>query len=316
MKNLFTFLLIAFFTTTFFAQQQQHNTQFMHYKLGYNPAYAGSQDVPCVTCIYRNQWIGLDGAPKTQIVSFNMPLAHQRVGVGANLVRHTIGITETYTLDAIYSYRFRLGEGMLGLGVSGSIRSMENDFQLTTATQPKGDDASIPTGTQDKFLFNFGAGAYYSSQKFYIGISAPRLLKNNIDFADLDDAFVSREVQHFYLMGGLIFELNDNLKLQPQTLIKFAPRVPLDVDANVNLLIMDKYTFGITYRLGGNTNSGIGESLDILLAAQVSSNLLFGLSYDITISDLREYNSGSIEAMLHYCFGKSEGDEYLNPRFF
>ena len=68
MKKLFTFLLVAFFASASFAQQQQHNTQFMYNKLGYNPAYAGSQDVPCVTCLYRNQWIGLEGAPQTQII--------------------------------------------------------------------------------------------------------------------------------------------------------------------------------------------------------------------------------------------------------
>jgi type IX secretion system PorP/SprF family membrane protein len=298
------------------AQQQFQNTQFMYYKLGYNPAYAGSQETPFISAIYRQQWLGLDGSPASMALTFNMPLMNQRVGVGANLYRQTIGITNIYNLDMAYAYRTRLGRGMLGIGVMGSIRSMEQDFQLTTATQPKIDDASIPDGTVNKFLFNFGAGLYYNSENFYLGVSVPRLLENNIDFASAD-VFISREVQHVYLMGGLVIPLNQQLKLQPQALLKYVGKAPVDLDGNVNLIIEDRYIVGMTYRLGGNKISGTGESLDILLAAQLTNNLLFAVSYDYTLSDLKDYSTGSIEASVHYGIGKAgKGKDYVNPRFF
>ncbi len=306
--------LIAF--SAIQAQQQFQNTQFMYYKLGYNPAYAGSQESPCISAIYRQQWLGLDGAPASMALTFNMPMMNQRVGVGANLYRQTIGITSIYNLDMAYAYRTRMGHGMLGIGVMGSIRSMEQDFQLTTATQPKFEDPSIPDGTVDKFLFNFGAGLYYNSESFYLGVSVPRLLENNIDFANAD-VFISREVQHVYLMGGLVIPLNQQLKLQPQALLKYVSKVPVDLDGNVNLIIQDRYIVGMTYRLGGNKISGTGESLDILLAAQLTNNLLFGVSYDYTLSDMKDYSTGSIEASVHYCIGKAgPGKDYVNPRFF
>ncbi len=315
MKNIITTLVFVFAVASLFAQQEPHNTQFMQFKLGYNPAYAGSTEAPCITCIYRNQWIGLDGSPEVQIVSFNMPMANQRVGIGANFKRSTVGIFESHTVDAVYNYRFRLGKGMLGIGVQASIRSLEGNFQKTESTQPKNEDTAIPQMQQDKFLFNFGAGAYYSTELFYFGVSIPRFLTSNIDFADLDQN-VSREVRHFYIMGGIIFPLGEKVKIQPQTLIKYVVGAPLDADANVNFIFSDKYIVGATYRIGGNSVSGVGESVDILLAMQMSSNLLFGVSYDITLSDLKDYNNGSIEASLHYCFGKSEEGEYINPRFF
>jgi hypothetical protein len=117
-------------------------------------------------------------------------------------------------------------------------------------------------------------------------------------------------------MGGITFELGENVKIQPQTLLKYVANAPVDADVNANLIINDRYIFGVTYRLGGNKETSTGESFDILIMAQLTNNLLFGMSYDMTISDLRDYNSGSIEASLHYCFGKSEGEEYTNPRFF
>lgn len=317
MKNFIsTFLLLITVLAFAQAQQQAHNTQFMYYKLGYNPGFAGSQETPCITCIYRQQWLGLEGAPSLAVATFNMPLSNQRVGIGANLSKQTIGITGIYNLDTDYAYRVRLGNGMLGLGIQASVRSMENDYQKTTATQPKDEDPSIPSGTNSKFLFNFGAGAYYSSEKFYFGLSVPRLLENNIDFAQ-DDVFISREVQHVYMMGGLTIPVSETLKLQPQALVKYVAKAPIDMDANLNFIIQDRYVVGMTYRIGGNKVGGYGESFDILVAAQLSNSIMFGLSYDYTLSDVQDYANGSLEASIHYCIGKTGANkDYVNPRFF
>jgi type IX secretion system PorP/SprF family membrane protein len=319
MKNIITTIIFCTLggVAMLHAQQQPHNTQFMNYKLGYNPGFAGSQESPCVTCIYRQQWLGLNGAPSMAIATFNMPLNNQRVGIGANLFRHTIGITTMYNLDMAYAYRVRLGRGMLGLGVQGSLRSIEQDFQKTTATQPKELDGSIPGSSSSKFLFNFGTGLYYNTDQFYIGLSAPRLLENNIDYADTD-IIISREVQHVYLMGGVTLPLSEGLALKPQALLKHASKAPLDFDANLSLLIQNSYMVGLTYRFGGDKESGTGESLDLLLAAQLTGNLMFGVSYDYTLSAIKDYSNGSIEATIRYCIGKASSTEkeYDNPRFF
>jgi len=318
MKNIITTIIFCTLGAAMLhAQQQPANTQFMYYKLGYNPGFAGSQESPCVTCIYRQQWLGLDGAPSMAIATFNMPLNNQRVGLGANLFRHTIGITTMYNLDLAYSYRVRLGKGMLGLGIQGSLRTLEQDFQKTTATQPKDQDQSIPGGTSSKLLFNFGTGLYYNTDKFYIGVSAPRLLENNIDHSD-SDIIISREVQHLYLMGGVTLPLNENLALKPQGLLKYATGAPVDFDANLSLLVQNRYMVGLTYRLGGDKVDGNGESLDLMLGAQLTDNLMFALSYDMTLSDIKNHSNGSIEASVRYCIGRvsDQGKEYDNPRFF
>jgi type IX secretion system PorP/SprF family membrane protein len=318
MKNILTtFIFSVLGLASVFAQQQPLNTQFMNYKLGYNPGFAGSQESPCITCIYRQQWLGLDGAPSMAIASFNMPLNNQRVGIGANLFRHTIGITTMYNADLAYAYRVRLGRGMLGLGVMGSLRSMTQDFDKTTATQTKELDGSIPAGSSSKFLFNFGTGVYYNNDKMYIGLSAPRLLENNIDYVD-SDVLISREVQHLYLMGGVTLPLNENLSLKPQALLKYVPKAPVDFDANLSLLVQQRYLAGVTYRLGGDKTDGTGESVDFILGAQLTDNIMFSVSYDLTLSKIKNYSDGSIEATVRYCIGKGgdENKEYDNPRFF
>jgi len=318
MKNFITTIIFCTLgLSAVFAQQQPQNTQFMYYKLGYNPGFAGSQEAPCITCLYRQQWLGLEGAPSIAVATFNMPLNNQRVGIGANLFRHTIGITTMYNLDLAYAYRVRLGRGMLGIGLQGSLRSIQEDYQETIATQTKELDESIPAGSSSKFLFNFGTGLYYNTDKYYIGVSAPRLLANNIDYVD-SDVTISREVQHVYLMGGVTLPLNENLSLKPQALLKYVSKAPVDFDANVSLLVQNRYIAGLTYRLGGDKKDGTGESLDLLLGAQLTDNLMFSVSYDLTLSDIKTYSNGSIEAAVRYCIGKaSEGDkEFENPRFF
>jgi len=299
-----------------FAQQEAHNTQFMFNKLGYNPGFAGTRDVPSITAIYRNQWLGIEGAPQMQILNFAMPLLNQRVGVGLNLTRQSAGITELITLDGVYSYRFRLWRGYLGIGIQGSVRSHTIDYRdpRLYATQPIDLDPAIPDLSQRRFLFNFGTGVYYQGEKFYFGLSAPRLLPSNIDFAEAEET-ISREVQHIYMMGGVSIQAGDNVRFQPQALIKFVPHAPVDADINVNAIFTERYIAGVSYRLGGSS-TGFGESVDLLVAAQISKAIFLGFSYDITLSELRDFNTGSMEVLLRVSFGKSEGEDIINPRFF
>lgn len=298
-----------------FGQQDPQFTQFMYNKMGYNPGYAGSGEGTCVTALIRQQWMGLEGAPGSQLISFNMPLRKERVGVGGSIWRNTIGVTETVNLEGNYAYRVELGKGRLGLGVMGSARYMAADFGLADAVQQN--DGSIPVGMQSKYVPNFGFGAYYTTDKYFFGASIPRLLENNIDFAD-EERVLTREIRHVYAMAGGLFRLSESTQLQPQALVKYVGGAPLDLDLNVNLILMNKYMVGVSYRVGGSTTTGIGESIDFLLGAQLSKNLMVGFAYDVTMSEIRTYQNGTIEAMVRYCVpnDKNGGSEYLNPRFF
>lgn len=323
MKKFILFIAFALVANLSIAQQEAQYTQFMYNKLSYNPAYAGSLEAICATGIVRSQWLGLEGAPKSQIMSVDAALSNNRVGVGLNLARTSIGISTNYNVDLSYAYRVPVGKGHLGLGLQGSIRSFSADYNDSRlqATQIISTDASIPVGMQSKMTPNFGAGLYYKEERMYVGLSVPRLIENNIDFSE-DGTIISQSIRHIYLMGGYVFDLNEKVQIQPQALFKYASNTPLDVDINANLIFMNKYSFGATYRVGGSTQGVPAESIDLLFSAQVNKNFLFGISYDVTVSEIRDYSSGSIEAMVRYCFKSTskkeqevEGD-YLNPRFF
>ena len=318
MKQIFTILFFCIAATLAFGQQEDQFTQFMHYKLGYNPAYAGSTGGTRITAIARQQWIGLDGAPQSQLITFNMAaLESKKLGIGASLLRQTIGVTDRYTLEGDYVYRFPLGNGYLGFGLSASVRMIRVNFDELRASQPKETDSAIPVGFQSRYVPNFGAGFYYNTEKFYFGFSAPRLLQNSIDLAD-EGGVLSRELSHFYGMTGFVIPLKgDDVKMQPHLLLKYVQGAPFDADFNVSFTFMNKITTGISYRIGGDKSNPIGESISMLASAQVSKNILFGLSYDYTLSSLRDYNSGTVEGFVHYIIGgEPEGEIFENPRFF
>lgn len=317
MRKIYTILVFCSFVFSAFAQQEQQNTQFMYNKQSYNPGFVGSADAGCFTAIVRRQWLEVDGAPEVQVLNFHTPLLGQRVGVGGGISRQVVGITENITANAAYAYRLRLGNGYLGIGIDASIRSLKNNYgdSRLVGTQAIDMDPSIPGTQVQKFIFNFGSGLYYNGEKFYIGVSSPRLLNTNIDFAT-EDPLLAREEQHYYLMGGTTFPVGENVKLQPQVLVKYVQNAPLDADANLTAIFNDRFMVGASYRLGGASNSGLGESVDLLVGAYINEHLVFGLSYDLTLSGLKDYTSGSIEAMVRYCLGDGQDGDYLNPRFF
>ncbi|HMQ47441.1 MAG TPA: type IX secretion system membrane protein PorP/SprF [Saprospiraceae bacterium] len=318
MKHIYLLGLILLFPLFAFSQQEDQFTQFMHYKLGFNPAYAGSTGGTRITAMGRQQWIGIEGAPQTQLITFNMAaLDSKKLGIGASLIRSTIGVSSRYTLEGNYVYRFELGNGYLGLGLSASVRMLQANFSQLTATDPIDTDSAIPTGIQSRFVPNFGAGFYYNTQNFYLGFSAPRLLTNSIDLAESGDV-LSREVPHFYGMTGFVIRIKEeDIKMQPHLLLKYVQGAPFDADFNLSFTFMNKFTTGVSYRIGGSKSTSIGEAISALVSAQVSNNILLGLAYDITLSDLKEYNSGSAEVFIHYIIGgEPEGEIFENPRFF
>jgi len=311
MKQLYP-TLIAFFAvcTAASAQQEPMQTQFFFNKLAHNPGYAGSAETPEATAMYRNQWMGLDGAPNTQTLSFNQPIFNNRVGVGANLSRMSLAITRVITLDLNYAYRIETNKGWIGIGIQAGARHFYqnwNDPRIITDV-PRTVDGSIPTDANSKVVANFGAGIYYKTAGWYAGVAGQRLYGNNIDFANVGN-ILSREVIHLNAMAGTNISLTKDLRLNPQILLKYVPGAPFDADINASLWLKQKFYGGLTYRTGSGTTAGAGESVDVLLGMQATEKLFFCLSYDIGLTPLRKYNNGTIEATVRYQFNPPAPDD-------
>ena len=292
------------------AQQEDAFAQFMYYKQAINPAQTGSSQGINITGLIRNQWIGLSGAPKWQSLLFSMPLLNNRVGVGGNIYRHTIGITQITGLDGSYAYRLPVPRGFLSFGLQTSVRFMQQNFSLVTGTQPIEQDESIPVGLQSKYLPNFGAGVYYESKRAYVGLSVPRLLRSNIDFSDKGQ-LITRETQHYYFMAGATIPLGEAWELNPQTLWRYLPNAPFDADINLSAIFKKKISGGLSYRIGS-------ETAIVSTGLQLGDHLHLGMAFEASFSDIQKYNSGTAEVIIRYFLASKKGEnaEAVTPRFY
>ena len=305
-------LFLLWQSCSIWAQQEQMYTQFMLYKPAFNPAANGNYESPTLVAAYRSQWISIPGAPTSQFISYSMPMLSNRVGLGGNLIRSSIGITRTLTLEVAYAYRIALKRGTFCVGIQPSVRQFYQNWadDRLVATQPIPVDGAIPTAAQSKVVPNFGFGLYYSGKKrgrerWYVGLSAPRMVRNNIDFAE-GGLPLSQESQHLNAMAGYNFQIDENIVFTPQVLLKYVHNAPFDADINMSMVLKEKFYGGFTYRTGGDTNKA-GESVDVMAGIQATKNLFFCLSYDIGLTRLRKYSNNSIEMSARWWFNPPEG---------
>lgn len=317
MKRIYTLFGLAFSllcTLPSIAQQDLQYTQFMFNKLNFNPAYAGSKGAWCLSGIYRKQWFGIDRAPETATLNVHGPVANKRVGLGLSVSYDQIGFATRVATETNYSYiiPFEKDNAFLSLGLRAGV--YYNQMRWDEADLIDAGDNAIPQGTTSRVLPNFGAGIYYQSTKWYAGVSVPRLFTNRGDFniAASNGVVEPEFTQHYYAMGGFTADMSENVQIQFNSLFKYVYNAPLSMDLNVSFVFVRRVLFGVTYR--------VGDSVDALFQWQITPQLRIAAAYDFSITQLQRYNSGSIEAMINYCFVKAPEkgfDAYLgNERFF
>lgn len=283
---------------------------YMWNQLVINPAYAGSRDALTISGAWREQWVGLDGAPSTQVISIHSPLPNDNVGLGLTIQNDNIGPTNTTSVMGDFAYRLTITEkSRLALGMRAGFGIQQADFSELDNLAP--DDPAFNKNVENNFLPNLGFGAYYSGSRGYVGISSPTLLENELNSGnnsgrDAEDL----TKRHFYLLGGYVFNLSQDsagVMFKPSTVIRAVDGSPVSFDISANFLIKQKLWLGAAYRSE--------DSFAGIVSFHFTEHLQAGYSYDFGTSDLNKYHSGSHEVMLTYDFFKNEV-KTKNPRYF
>lgn len=309
MKKYITFalLLIAAATNKLHAQQEAMYSQYMFNTLAINPAYAGSRNVTSATALYRNQWVGINGAPETITFSIDAPVNSKKVGLGLQVFNDKIGITKTTGAFASYAYRIRLQKGTLAFGLQAGASQYRADFQNVLLSPDPSNDLAFSQNV-NKVLVNVGTGVYYNTDRFYIGLSSPQLLNNKLtNFTVEGNNVFNGQALHLFFATGYVFPLSDVFALKPSVLVKGVKGAPIEADLNATLWIKDVFAIGLQYR----TKADMSAMIEI----QASPQIRLGYAYDRSLTKLVQYNSGSHEIMLRYEFGFEKG-KILSPRYF
>ncbi|WP_435261492.1 PorP/SprF family type IX secretion system membrane protein [Tenacibaculum sp. nBUS_03] len=287
-----------------YSQQDPQYTQYMFNTMSVNPAYVGSKGHTMINVLARTQWVGIDGAPDTQTLSYDTPLGYSGVGLGVNLVNDAIGPSNETYIDANVSYTVRTSEeGNLAFGLKLGGRFFSVDWSKGVFRD--GNDRSLNENIS-KFLPTIGAGVYYYKSNWYLGLAVPNLLRTE-HYDDVSNGgVVATERMHYFLIGGYVFDLSDSIKFKPAVLSKIVSGAPLSLDVSANFLFNNKFRLGAAWRWD--------DSISALLGFQINESLQIGYAYDLTTSNYSNYNSGTHEVMLRYEIFKEQ--KMKSPRFF
>ncbi|MDO6597557.1 type IX secretion system membrane protein PorP/SprF [Oceanihabitans sp. 2_MG-2023] len=290
------------------SQQLPQFTQYMYNTISINPAYAGSRETLSVVGLHRSQWVGFKGGPITQTLSAHTPLRNEKIGVGLSLINDKLGYQDFSYIYGDFSYTINTGEKTkLAFGLKAGFTQYSLSATLR-GNEP--DDPSI-YGVEDRWSPNIGVGLFWHTQKWYLGLSAPRIL--NTDYNKEGNSsgvqYEALERISYYFTGGYVFNLSDNTKFKPAALIKATNGAPLSYDLTANFLFHEKLWLGASYRIN-NYTSAIGGLADF----QISKEIRIGYTYEYPISDINAYTGGTHEILLMFEVFKVK--RIKSPRYF
>ncbi|WP_343707886.1 type IX secretion system membrane protein PorP/SprF [Flavobacterium sp.] len=303
-------LLINFlFCLSVSAQQDPEYTHYMYNMSVVNPAYATG--VPAMMNfggLYRTQWVGAYGAPKT-FTFFGHTAINDKIEAGISFISDDIGdgAKKENNVYADFAYVLKLGgKNKLSLGLKAGFSSMQTNFNGFRFTDPQTDLAFAENINATKP--NIGVGAYYFRDNLYVGLSVPNLLKSKyIEEKSGINAFGSEEI-HTFLTAGYVFQVSDKVKLKPAFMSKFVKGAPITLDVTANVLYNEKFEFGVAYR--------IDDSVSALFNINVTPTLRVGYAYDYTLTNFGQFNSGTHEIMLLFDLDLLGKGFDKSPRFF
>ena len=289
MKRIYLLALVTLgFVPDLMAQQDPHYTQYMYNMSVMNPAYAGSKDNLSMGLLYRKQWVEIEGAPTTGTFFGHMP-AGKNVGLGLSVINDKIGPVQENNVYGDFSYTLQLGgEHKLAFGLKAGL-TLHNVglYSDIYSTLPDANDPAFSENTSNSY-FNLGTGLFYYTDKYYLAVSVPNMMKSK--HLDFNGRSFGSEVNHYFVTGGYVFDVNENLKFKPFFMLKSAFNAPTSLDLSTNFLIQNKLELGATYRLE--------DSFGAMVNYQVAPNLKVGYAYDHITSDLKVTTPASHEIIL------------------
>ncbi len=319
-------LSILMFTAVFTgvkAQQDPAYSMYMFNGLFLNPAYAGSQEAISVMGIYRHQWAGMEGAPRTANISVHTPFRRDQYAIGLTLTNDKIGLANTFSVTPAFSYRLRIKESRLCFGIQASFAYFyQNNIAANLPMAGVTDDAFKLNSSL--FVPNIGFGIYAYGKRYFVGVSVPHLLPSKLrDKTGVSgyDQSIARMYNHYLFTAGYVFGKEASIvKFRPSILMKWQKGLPKNIpqfDINLAVLFIERVWLGVGYRTGGDgqkERNYVGQSANVFVNFKATPQLQIGYCYDAEISALRKYNGGTHEIMIGYDFYYNK-KRFVTPRF-
>ncbi len=286
MKHLFTLLMIlACFSLK--AQQDPLYSQYLNNPFILNPAYAGLTNNLNLSLSYRTQWAGFEGSPKTVNANAHISLVDNKMGVGAMIISDQIGNSTINEVFGSYSYRINITDDkVLSFGLQAGFANYQID---NSKVNPFDNGDQLFMGSNSETKPSFGFGAILKSEKFFVGLSVPRMLRTTLETQGRQSSLYT---QHYYLMGSYLFFISERIRFKPSVLAKLVSGAPASMDINASLIVHENYQVGVLTR---NLNT-----YGIFLQALIKDSLRLGYTFEVPTGSSVGSNFTSHEITLGY----------------
>ncbi|GBF18491.1 MULTISPECIES: PorP/SprF family type IX secretion system membrane protein [Arenibacter] len=290
----------------FYVSHGQQEPQYTHYNyntMTVNPGYTGSRGHLTILSLYRSQWAGIEGAPSTITFGIESPIGLFD-GLGISIVHDQLGPSQETYIDGNYAHNLILNRrgDRLALGLKAGIKFLSLDWSKGRYREP---EAIFNENINSEVLPSIGAGIFYYTNKYYIGVSTPNILTGKHYDAIAESE--ASDLVHLYLIGGYVFDLTPDLKFKPSFFVKNVIGGAVSIDTSLNFLTYETLNLGVNYRLE--------DSLSALIGFQISTKMNMGYAFDYSINELNNYNSGTHEIFFRYQL-ISKDKKLKSPRFF
>ena len=272
-----------------------------------NPAYAGSLNALNLTASYRQQWTGIDGAPRTLSFSANSPIGDTRSGTAISIVTDQIGVLDQTSVFASYSYKIPFEFGTLSAGLSAGGYQLRSD--LANSNLSGSQDPAFTSGDINEWSFNAGFGLFLRDDKYYVGFSVPRILSNN--YSTESDLFKINTQTQYYVTGGYLFDIGAGpFALKPYSLLRFESSTPYHFDIGMQLYYDNLISLGAQYRLN--------DATALLFGLALNNSFYIDYAFEIPVgNEVNISTTGSThEIVLNYLVPWGKKEDGLKMRYF
>lgn len=308
MRKKLLFLLVTFLIeVVVFAQQLPQFSQRMMDETVYNPAVTGTSDFSAVKLHHRSQWIGFSNAPSTQSISYD-GIINNKMGAGGYVLNDVTGPTRRFGINLAYSYKVKLKNFLLSFGLSTTI--LQTGIDGTKIDLYQNGDPIIAEGLSDKaWKPDAGFGMYLYNKKFYAGFSIQQLFQSRFRIDGIEGLNAEMPlVRHYFLSSGYKIVLNDYWMLEPSILFSGTIGTPAAVDFSAKAMFRNRFITGFSFR--------VNDAVVFLAGIKIKEIFTLAYCYDVVVSKLRKYNSGSHELMLVFdVFGSADNKEEDSSSF-
>ena len=305
MKKIVKTLILILVPVSLAAQLTPVTDQYILNPLTINPSYAGSRGGLSVAAFYRQQWVGISGAPRTMSFQVDAPVLSNKLGLGLFVVNDQIGVTRQTELMTSYAFRINLGGGVLALGLGAGLVATNTAWSDLIVLDP-GDEYYL-IDSRVFIVPDFSFGVYYNVKNYFVGFSIPRLLGYHFDFDRNKYSLKVEPGQYNYILNtGYMFSLGQKAKFMPSALLSYSIGDKFLYDVSAHFIMNDRLWLGATYRST--------SSVTALAQFAINNQFKVAYSYDFNFGTLGSYSSGSHEIMLRYEFRYKV--DVINPLIF